>query len=81
MKEYENSPNLDSEHENSNENLEDEMNKFKEEFYKFKTDTEEQIDYIIDKVHSVVQLYRNMSPYWEDLEKGVREHCIPEFMK
>ncbi len=44
MKEYENSPNLDSEHENSNENLEDEMNKFKEEFYKFKTDTEEQID-------------------------------------
>lgn len=42
--------------------------------------TEEQIDYIIEKVHSVVELYRNMSPYWEDLEKGIREHCIPEHM-
>ena len=40
--------------------------------------TEEQVDYIIDKVHDVVQLYRDMSPYWEDLVKGVREHCIPE---
>ena len=39
---------------------------------------EEQIDYIIEKVHSVVERYRSMSPYWEDLEKGVREHCIPE---
>ena len=42
--------------------------------------TEEQIDYIIEKVHSVVQLYRNMSPYWEDLVNGKREHCIPEHM-
>ena len=42
--------------------------------------TEEQIDYIIEKVHSVVQLYRNMSPYWEDLVNGKREHCIPEYM-
>lgn len=41
--------------------------------------TEEQIDYIIEKVHDVVALYRKMSPYWEDLEKGVREHCIPEY--
>ncbi|MBQ6389220.1 MAG: cysteine desulfurase [Mogibacterium sp.] len=40
--------------------------------------TEEQVDYIIDKVHDVVALYRSMSPYWEDLEKGIREHCIPE---
>ena len=40
--------------------------------------TEEQVDYIIEKVHSVVALYRQMSPYWEDLEKGIREHCIPE---
>lgn len=43
--------------------------------------TEEQIDYIIEKVHSVVQYYRDMSPYWEDLQTGKREHCIPEFYK
>ena len=40
--------------------------------------TEEQIDYIIEKVHSVVERYREMSPYWEDLETGKREHCIPK---
>ena len=40
--------------------------------------TEEQIDYIIEKVHQVVELYRSMSPYWEDLMTGKREHCIPE---
>ncbi|MBE6041748.1 MAG: cysteine desulfurase [Clostridiales bacterium] len=43
--------------------------------------TEEQIDYIIEKVHYVVQHYRDMSPYWEDLQTGKREHCIPEFYK
>ena len=42
--------------------------------------TEEQIDYIIEKVHQVVELYRSMSPYWEDLMTGKREHCIPEHM-
>ena len=40
--------------------------------------TEEQVDYIIEKVHSVVQRYRDLSPYWEDLVSGKREHCIPE---
>ncbi len=40
--------------------------------------TEEEIDYIIEKVHSVVELYRSMSPYWEDLQTGKRKHCIPE---
>ncbi len=40
--------------------------------------TEVQIDYVIEKVHEVVARYRSMSPYWEDLEKGIREHCIPE---
>ena len=39
---------------------------------------EEQVDYIIEKVHEVVALYRSMSPYWEDLENGKREHCVPE---
>lgn len=41
--------------------------------------TEEEVDYIIEKVHSVVELYRSMSPYWDDLVNGKREHCIPEF--
>ena len=40
--------------------------------------TEEQIDYVIEKVHEVVERYRNMSPYWEELMTGEREHCIPE---
>ncbi len=40
--------------------------------------TEEEVDYIIEKVHSVVELYRNMSPYWDDLLTGKREHCIAE---
>lgn len=38
--------------------------------------TEEQVDYIAEKVHKVVELYRNMSPYWDDLETGKRQHCI-----
>ena len=38
--------------------------------------TEEEVDYIIDKVHEIVALYRKMSPFWEELEKGEREHVI-----
>jgi cysteine desulfurase len=38
--------------------------------------TEEQVDYIIDKVHEVVQHFREISPFWEELEKGEREHVI-----
>ncbi len=38
--------------------------------------TEEEVDYIIEKVHEVVQHYRSMSPFWEELEKGEREHVI-----
>ena len=38
--------------------------------------TEEEIDYIIEKVHGIVALYRKMSPFWEELEKGEREHVI-----
>lgn len=41
--------------------------------------TEEQIDYIIEKVHKVVEYYRSLSPYWEDLLTGKREHCVPEY--
>ncbi len=41
--------------------------------------TEEQIDYIIEKVHYVIDHYRSMSPYWEDLLTGKREHCVPEY--
>ena len=39
---------------------------------------EEQIDYIIEQVHEIVEYYRSISPYWEELMKGEREHCIPE---
>lgn len=38
--------------------------------------TEEQVDYIIEKVHKVVELYRSMSPFWDELESGERKHCI-----
>lgn len=38
--------------------------------------TEEEIDYIIEKVHEIVALYRKMSPFWEELEKGERKHVI-----
>ena len=38
--------------------------------------TEEEIDYIIEKVHEVVAEFRAMSPYWEELEKGEIEHAI-----
>ena len=40
--------------------------------------TEEQVDFIIEKVHKVVALFRSMSPYWDDLETGKRQHCIAE---
>lgn len=38
--------------------------------------TEEQVDYIIEKVHKVVELYRSMSPFWDELESGERKHSI-----
>lgn len=38
--------------------------------------TEEEVDYIIEKVHEIVALYRKMSPFWEELEKGEREYVI-----
>lgn len=38
--------------------------------------TEEEVDYIIEKVHEIVALFRKMSPFWEELEKGEREHVI-----
>ena len=38
------------------------------------TNTEEQIDYILEAVPQVVDYLRKMSPVWEDLENGKREH-------
>ena len=38
--------------------------------------TEEQVDYIIEKVHEIVAHYRELSPFWEELQTGEREHCI-----
>ena len=38
--------------------------------------TEEEIDYIIETVPKIVEYLRNMSPVWEDLENGTREHLV-----
>lgn len=38
--------------------------------------TEEEVDYIIQKTHEVVTRYRELSPYWEELQTGERKHCI-----
>ena len=38
--------------------------------------TEEEVDHILKVVPEVVQLLRNMSPLWRDLESGVKEHII-----
>ena len=38
--------------------------------------TEEEIDYILEAVPEVVQLLRNMSPVWRDLQNGDREYIL-----
>ena len=38
--------------------------------------TPEQIEYIIKKVPEVVEYLRNMSPVWDELEKGEKKHVI-----
>jgi cysteine desulfurase len=38
--------------------------------------TEEEMDYIIAEVPKVVDYLRNISPVWEQLEKGLRPHLI-----
>ncbi|MCD7769048.1 MAG: cysteine desulfurase NifS, partial [Oscillospiraceae bacterium] len=38
--------------------------------------TAEQIDYIIASVTEVVEYLRNMSPVWDELERGVLKHQI-----
>ncbi len=38
--------------------------------------TQEEIDYIIREVPKVVEYLRNISPVWEELEKGLRPHLI-----
>lgn len=42
--------------------------------------TEEEVDYIIEAVADVVNLLRNMSPFWRDLMTGKRQHVFKEFM-
>ena len=37
---------------------------------------EEEIDYILEAVPEVVQLLRNMSPVWRDLQTGKREYIL-----
>ena len=38
--------------------------------------TEEEIDHILASVPQVVELLRNMSPVWRDLQNGVREYIL-----
>ncbi len=38
--------------------------------------TEEEIDHILQSVPQVVELLRNMSPVWRDLQTGVREYIL-----
>ncbi|MCD7846160.1 MAG: cysteine desulfurase NifS, partial [Oscillospiraceae bacterium] len=38
--------------------------------------TPEQIDYIIAAVTEVVAYLRNMSPVWDELERGILKHQI-----
>ena len=38
--------------------------------------TEEEVDHILEVVPQVVQLLRNMSPVWRDLQNGVREYIL-----
>ena len=38
--------------------------------------TEADVDYIVAEVPKVVEYLRNISPVWEQLEKGTREHLI-----
>ena len=38
--------------------------------------TEDDIDYIVKAVPEVVNYLRDISPMWEDLEKGEKEHVI-----
>lgn len=41
-----------------------------------KYNTEEEIDYILKSVPEVVAYLRDISPVWEELEKGIRKHLI-----
>ena len=38
--------------------------------------TEQEIDYVIEKVPQIVEYLRKMSPVWDELEKGERKHVI-----
>lgn len=40
------------------------------------SNTEEEIDYIVEEVPKVVNYLRSISPVWEELEKGIRPHLI-----
>ena len=38
--------------------------------------TEEEIDYILGEVPKVIEIWRERSPFWEDLTTGKRKHFI-----
>ena len=41
-----------------------------------KVEENTEIEHILENVPKVVEYLRNMSPVWEELEKGEREHII-----
>lgn len=43
------------------------------------TNTEEEMDYIVESVKEVVERLRNMSPFWRDLCNGTRKHIFKEW--
>lgn len=38
--------------------------------------TPEEIDYILKEVPGIIQYLRDMSPVWDELERGQRSHLI-----
>ena len=38
--------------------------------------TQEEVDYVLEELPKIVTYLRNMSPVWDELEKGEKKHVI-----
>ena len=38
--------------------------------------TEEEVDYVLSVLPGIVEYLRDMSPVWDELERGIRKHQI-----